>query len=95
MSELTQKLRVPLGPLMADLAIVASLIFTAGQMLNRFETMDKRISVMEQDKLSQRAAISERRLDMVEQTAVLQRQEIIDRLDRIEDKLDNKVDRPH
>lgn len=93
MTEFLQKIRVPLGPLLADGVIVASLIFTAGQMLNRFEAMDARLAEIEKDKLSERTALAEQRLNAVEQALQLQRLEIIRRLDRIEDKLDNKVDR--
>jgi hypothetical protein len=92
-SALLNKFRVPVGPLMADLILAASLIFTAGQMTQRFEAMDKRIAKMEEDKLAQRAEVSERRLDMVEESSQRQRVEIISRLDRIEDKLDSKQDR--
>jgi aromatic ring-opening dioxygenase catalytic subunit (LigB family) len=91
---LLQRLKVPLGPALVDLTIATSLIFSAGQMMHRFEMMDARIAEMEQDKLAQRTALIEQRMNMLEQTEIMQRSEIIKRLERIEDKLDGKADRP-
>jgi hypothetical protein len=87
------KLRIPLGSLVVDGALVLFLAFTAGQMTNRFEAMDARLAAVEargiNDRLPERAALLEQRMAQGERD----RAEILDALRRIETKLDSKQDK--
>jgi len=93
MAAVLEKIRMPIGSLVVDGALVLVLAFTAGQMLNRFEAMDRRLVNVEQESLrqnlSQRTAILEQRAAQYDRD----RNEIIDSLRRIETKLDGKQDK--
>lgn len=88
------RLRVPVGSLVVDGALVMFMAFTAGQMTNRFEAMDKRLAAVEArtatENLPQRTAVLEQRAALYDRD----RAEILDALRRIEARLDAKVDKP-
>lgn len=93
MAAVLEKLRMPLGSLLVDGALVLTLAFTAGQMTVRFEAMDRRLASFEEQKLdenlAQRTAILEQRAGLYDRD----RSEILDSLRRIETKLDGKQDK--
>jgi len=87
------KLRMPLGSMVVDIGLVLTLAFIAGQMTNRFESMDARLSTVEgralAERLSERTAILEQRAGQYDRD----RSEILDALHRIEAKLEEKADK--
>ncbi len=87
------KLRIPLGSLLVDSALVLTLVFTAGQMTTRFEAMDSRLAAVESrsinERLPERTALLEQRAAQSDRDRI----EIIDALHRIEAKLDQKMDK--
>lgn len=87
------KLRVPIGSLVVDGALVIYLAFMGGQMQTRFESMDTRLANVEartvSDRLPERTALLEQRMAQGERD----RTEILDALRRIENKLETKVDK--
>ncbi len=91
--QILEKFRIPLGSMVVDIGLVLTLAFVAGQMTNRFETMDARLAVVESrtqaERLSERTAILEQRASQYDRD----RSEILDALHRIESKLDDKVDK--
>lgn len=93
MSATLEKLRLPLGSIVVDIGLVLTLAFTAGHMTNRFEAMDARLGKVEErevaERLPERTAILEQRAALYDRD----RQEILLALQRIETKLDQKVDK--
>jgi hypothetical protein len=93
MAAMLDRLRMPLGSIVVDFGLVLTLVFTAGQMTNRFEAMDRRLAAMEQraqtDRLTERTALLEQRAVQYDRD----RTEILDSLRRIELKLDGKADK--
>lgn len=93
MSAVLDRLRLPIGSLIVDGALVLTLVYSAGQMTERFQVMDRRLIEVERrtidEKLAQRTAILEQRASLYDRD----RSEIIDSLRRIETKLDTKADK--
>lgn len=91
------KLKIPAGSLFIDIGLVLILSYTAGQMTNRFEQMDKRLANLEQsqtsEKPSERIAILERRADEADKKSERDRIEILAYLQRIEARLNDKADK--
>ncbi len=91
--DVLDRLRIPLGSLLVDSALVLTLVFTAGQMTSRFEAMDSRLAAVESrsinERLPERTALLEQRMAQGERD----RAEILDALHRIEAKLDQKMDK--
>lgn len=85
-----QRFRVPLGSLIVDGALVLTLVFSVGQMLERFEQMDRRIADIEHLEAATRLNALEMRAMQVERYQGELKQDIVKRLDRIEALLDNQ-----
>ena len=61
------RLRVPLGSLAVDIALVIAVIYSAGQMTEKLEQIDRRVEAIESMKITpeadRRIAVVESRLD--------------------------------
>jgi hypothetical protein len=84
------RFRVPIGSLIVDGALVLSLVFSTGQMLERFDTMDKRVRQIEELQAATRINALEMRSTQMERYQSELKQDIVKRLDRIEVLLDNQ-----
>lgn len=84
------RFRVPIGSLIVDGALVLSLVFSTGQMLERFDTMDKRLRQIEDLQSATRITALEMRSAQMERYQSELKQDIVKRLDRIETLLDNQ-----
>ena len=97
MPPILEKLRMPIGSLVVDSALVLTLAFTAGHMTSQFTAMDQRLMVVEKqradDRLAERMAVQERATASLDGEQDQLRIEILARLSRIEDKLDAKQDK--
>jgi len=80
------KIRVPIGSLVVDAALVISIIYGAGQLTERLEQLSQRVSAMESQSIQPEA---DRRIALLEMSAHTSEQ----RLQRIEDKLDRVLER--
>lgn len=80
------KLRVPLGSLMVDVALVISVFYAAGQLTERLESIDMRVARIESVKIT---AEADRRISVLEGQSIA----TVARLERIEDKLDRLLER--
>lgn len=93
MAAVLEKLRMPLGSLVVDAGLVLTLVFSAGQMTSRFESMDARLAQVESrtlaERLPERTALLEQRAGQADRD----RAEILEALHRIEAKLDSKADK--
>lgn len=83
------RFRVPLGSLIVDGALVLTLVFSTGQMLERFEQMDRRIQQIEDLQAATRINALEMRSQQMERYQSELKQDIVKRLDRIEGLLDS------
>lgn len=87
------RFKVPAGSLLVDGALVFALIYYGGQLTERLEQVNKRVSTIEAtttvQNTSARVLVLERR---AEEQAEFKR-EVYERLVRIEDKLDQIAER--
>lgn len=83
------RFRVPLGSLIVDGALVLSLVFSTGQMLERFDQMDRRMQQLEHLEAATRLHALEMRSTQMERYQSELKQDIVKRLDRIEILLDS------
>lgn len=94
MAAVLEKLRLPMGSMIVDSMLVLTLAFTAGSITNRLEALDDRVITIEQresdNRLVERTAILEQRAALSERD----RNEILAALQRIEAKIDQKMDKP-
>ncbi|HSW32558.1 MAG TPA: hypothetical protein VLH36_02985 [Steroidobacteraceae bacterium] len=82
------RFRVPLGSLIVDGALVLTLVFSTGQMLERFDQMDRRVQQIEHLEAATRLNALEMRSAQMERYQGELKQDIVKRLDRIETLLD-------
>lgn len=82
------KFRVPLGSLIVDGALVMTLVFSTGQMLERFDQMDRRVRQIEDLQVASRMTSIEMRVTQLDRYQMELKQDIVKRLDRIEMLLD-------
>lgn len=87
------RFRVPLGSLIVDGALVLSLVFSTGQMMERFDTMDRRMQQLEELQAASRLSTLEMRATQMERYQSELKVDIVKRLDRIETLLDNAARR--
>lgn len=85
----SSRFRVPLGSLVVDGALVFSLIFSTGQMIERFDQMDRRLQQIEDLQAATRINALEMRSAQMERYQSEIKQDIVKRLDRIETLLDD------
>lgn len=83
------RFRVPLGSLIVDGALVITLVFSTGQMLERFDTMDRRVQQIEAIQSEARLNVLEQRTNQLDRYQSELKSDIVKRLDRIETLLDN------
>lgn len=86
---LPSRFRVPLGSLIVDGALVLTLVFSTGQMMERFDQMDRRLTQIEDLQAATRISALEMRSAQMERYQGELKQDIVKRLDRIETLLDN------
>ena len=84
------RFRVPLGSLIVDGALVLTLVFSTGQMMERFDQMDRRVQQIEHLEAATRLSALEMRSTQMERYQGELKQDIVKRLDRIETLLDNQ-----
>ena len=87
--DLVNRFRVPLGSLIVDGALVLTLVFSTGQMMERFDTMDRRVSAIESISAETKLQSLEIRMQQAERDRRELKDDIVKRLDRIEALLDN------
>lgn len=92
--ESLMRFRVPLGSLIVDGALVLSLVFSTGQMMERFGTMDRRMQQIEHLEAATRLNALEMRSAQMERYQAELKVDIVKRLDRIETLLDDAARRP-
>lgn len=85
------RFRVPLGSLVVDGALVLTLVFSTGQMMERFDQMDHRVQEIEHIEASTRLSALEMRSTHMERYQNELKADIVKRLDRIEDMLDQSL----
>lgn len=83
------RFRVPLGSLIVDGALVLTLVFSTGQMLERFGQMDRRMQQIEELQAATRLSTLEMRATQMERYQAELKVDIVKRLDRIETLLDD------
>lgn len=94
MAAVLEKLRLPMGSMIVDSMLVLTLAFTAGSITNRLESIADRVLEIEQREATSRLV---ERTAILEQRAVLydrDRSEVLATLQRIEQKIDQKADKP-
>lgn len=85
------RFRVPIGSLIVDGALVLTLVFSTGQMMERFDQMDRRVQQIEHLESATRLSALEMRSTQMERYQGELKQDIVKRLDRIETLLDNQA----
>jgi hypothetical protein len=68
-------------------------VFSTGQMMERFDTMDRRMQQIEELQAASRLSTLEMRATQMERYQGELKQDIVKRLDRIETLLDNQQNR--
>ena len=98
MPPMLDKLRMPIGSLVVDAALVLTLAFTAGHMASQYTAMDQRLAVVEKQssdsRLAERMAVQERATASLDGEQDQLRVEILSRLARIEDRINAIADKP-
>ena len=89
--ETAAKFRVPLGSLIVDGALVLTLVFSTGQMMERFDTMDRRLQNIEELQAETRLSALEMRANQSDRYQSELKNDIVKRLDRIETMLDRNA----
>ena len=87
------RFKLPIGSVLVDGALVLALVFSTGQMMERFEQMDARLQRIENLSAETRFASLELRAQQAERQQAEIKVDIVKRLDRIEGLLDNRSDR--
>ena len=87
---LFDRLKIPVGSLLADSALVLTLVFSTGQMMERFEAMDTRLQRIESLQSETRIGALELRANQSDRYQAELKNDIVKRLDRIEALLDNQ-----
>ena len=85
-----ERMRIPFGSLVADSALVLTLVFSTGQMNERFDVMDQRLNRLESMQSDTRIAALELRANQSDRYQTELKNDIVKRLDRIETLLDNQ-----
>lgn len=88
--ESISRFRVPLGSLVVDGALVMTLVFSTGQMMERFDQMDARIQELQSIRAETRLNSLELRAVHTERWQGELKIDIMKRLDRIEQLLDRE-----
>lgn len=85
---MSNRFRVPLGSLVVDGALVLTLVFSTGQMMERFDAMDRRVQLIEKIQAEARLNVLEVRASQTDRYQAELKSDIVKRLDRIEALLD-------